>query len=208
MGPALDAKRVGKLETQAMFRHDTRAQDCMSGEQVGVEAEDPGVGATRVIIDRWSSGYTYEDDSESGIASLIWNTTLNILSYFTRTAGQIMLDIAALLGDTVDQSKGSESRLYHSYSYPDKLAQVWTTQRVWATYYTSRNREWYRHEFASYSNTLGYTRSQSRDYTPDVGGSAFKIDSAPHYSNNAWLQTEAYYRWYLGNPAGFEDWTD
>lgn len=205
-GATFEADRASELERAAIIRHDSELRE--PDEQGGVLGEDPGVGSTRVIIDRWSSGNTYQDDSESGIASVIWSILLNIVSYFTRTAGNIMLDIAQLYGDAVDQSKGSTTRLYHSYSYPDKLAQVWTVSLVWTTYFTSRNREWYRHEYASYVNTLGYTRTKTRDYTPDEGGSAIHIDTAPHYSSNTWLQNEAWRRWSLSLPAGLEDWTD
>lgn len=129
--------------------------------------EEPGDGATRLVMDPWSSGYTYEDDSASGTASMIWNIALKISSYFVRLAGNIILDVADLFGDYVDKSKGAKSKLLHSYYYPDKVIEVWTQWDRWEVYYTSRNREWYRHHFASYVNSSGVTRTATRDYTPD-----------------------------------------
>lgn len=202
---SFDAGSAIQREREARKKHEDYLQKLFSESGAAVPlGEDPGVGATRVVVSRWSSGYTYQDDEKSGIASAIWNIALTILSYFTTTAGQIMLDVAQLFGDGVNTSQGATTRLYHSFSYPDKLAQVWTANRVWQTYFTSSTREWYRHEFASYTTTAGFTRTGTRDYTPEQGASPYRIEYATHYFDDTWLQNEAWYRWYYNMAPGYE----
>lgn len=203
-----DASQADEIESKLMMQRDQikSVTEEQASEIVTPEGVDPGYGATRLIMDPWSSGYTYEDDIESGTASVIWNNLLTILSYFTKTAGGVILDAASIYSDSVDKSKGSQSKLLHSYYYPDKVIQVWDTTNSWKTYYTSRNREWYRHQFASYVNSSNITRTNTSDYTKDLGYSSIHIDSAPHYSNDTWLLNEAYYRWANYLPPVVETW--
>lgn len=199
-----DPSLADQIERAASRTHYSQKRD---DEEVGILAVEPGVGSTRIIIDRWSSGATYQDDEKYGLAGTIWNVTMTIAPYFAGTAGSVILDIAELFGEwaqNVDMNKGATSRLYHSYSYPDKLAQVWIDAKVWRTYYTSQSREWYRHEFASYTTIYGFTRSASRDFTGDLGYAPINTDYAPHYRDDSWLQTEAWRRWQMGLYPGWE----
>lgn len=95
--------------------------------------------------------------------------------------------------------------LHHEYI--TKYAQVYQPSLEWETWYTSRSREWYRHEFASFVNTLGDTSTTTIDYTYTTGYPPIKTDWAPHYSDNTWLMSKAYDLWYSGASPGFEDWT-
>ncbi len=63
---------------------------------------------------------------------------------------------------------------------------------------------WYRHEYSSFVNTAGYTRTATRDYTWDLGYSAFRIQPSPNYNDNSQLEYLAWYRWYYGYAPGLE----
>lgn len=199
-----------KIESMAIKERDRKILQGdikIKSEEISPQYVDPGIGATRVIEDAWSTGYLYMDDEKYGIGDLIWDALLTIPGYFTTTVGNILLDIADLFFDIVDTNHVVTARLYHSYYYKEKLAQVWIEDKIWKTYYTSRNREWYKHKFGSYVNTAGATRTYTIDETWDMGYPPIHIDVAPHYYDETYLTNQAYERWAMGLPAGFEDWT-
>jgi len=174
--------------------------------QITPSAVDPGPGSTRITLSSWTTGYTYLDGQKQGMASTIWSSTLNIGGFFAKGVGAIITTILSFLGDpfAVDQNKGATARLLHSYYYPEKHAQVYTHNRVWSTYYTAQPRQWFKHEFASYVNTRGYTRTATQDFTPDNGYSAIRTDTTTHYNDHTWLMNEAAYRWRRGDNPGCE----
>jgi len=167
-------------------------------EQNSAQAVIIEPGTTKIEVFRWTDGKTYEDDEASGIASTIWNITLTIRSYFARTAGQILLDIAQIFADTIDKNRGATARLYHSYSYPDKDVYVYTSAGTWKLYVTSRPRQWYRHHFGSYANSRGFVRTYTIDYTADRGYPPIHSEWSPHYFDEKWLIEMAQYRWRTG----------
>jgi hypothetical protein len=50
----------------------------IKSEEISPQYVDPGIGATRVIEDAWSTGYLYMDDEKYGIGDLIWDAVLTI----------------------------------------------------------------------------------------------------------------------------------
>lgn len=191
------------LEKTAQLERDNAVKIDKLG-LVQPQVVDPGIGATRIIISGWSSGYTYgPDDEDYGTASFIWNNSLTILNWFNTTVGGVLVDVSQMLYDTVDKNKGATTRLFHSFYYPDKLVQVYTING-WTTYYTARPREWYRHEFASYVNTLNVTKTSTRNFTRDEGYSSFRLEPSPNYYNDTLLQDLAYERWIYGMAPGLE----
>jgi len=149
-----------------------------------------------------TDGTTIPDDSRSGIASTIWDIGLRIGSYFFRTAGNIILDVATIaFGLTeahVNKNKGASVHLYHSYTYRNKVAKVYNqSTRTWKTYVIEGNREWYRHEFASFAQTNGFTATASVDFTADKGYPPIHVDVAPHYYDDNWIRDMAQYNYYF-----------
>jgi len=199
------ADMADEMELLARSRHTEYLAAIEAGDsETSKRGENPGVGSTQVIVHRWASGYLYEDDAESGIAIIIWDIVLTIVSYFTTTAGSIMLDVADLFDDLVDRSIPAMSKIYHSYSYPDKLAQVWTSSQHWETFFTSEAREWFRHEWASYATTAGTTRAEFRNFHLEDGYGPIHGQYGSHYSDHTYLMLEAYTRWLYGYPPGRE----
>jgi len=203
-----DASLAEKLE--GAFLQRLRQQELrgnLPNVEDGVTILGTAVGDTRVCFGWTTSGYTYLDDTEQGIARSIWDVLLSIVSYFVNTAGNIILDVASFLGVTCDRDQGATSRLLHSYRYITKYAQVYEPSLEWKTWYTSRSREWYRHEYASFVNTLGDTETDTIDYTYTRGYSPINTDWAPHYSDHTYLMNKAHELWYSGGSPGYEDWT-
>lgn len=166
---------------------------------------DPGLGATKLDIYRWSNGTTYHADSISGLANDIWNAALAILTVFQTTAGSILQALLDFSSHTIDKYKSSTSILRYSHSYPDKNVSVYTASG-WVLYVTSRSREWYKHYWGSWADTGGVTRTSSLDFLPP-GYPPVAIDYAPHYHDHAWLFNTAYIRWDSGYPPGWlETW--
>lgn len=170
---------------------------------------DPGDGAVDIRESWASSGTTVLDSDKSGIASAMWNISMNILSYFLTIFGNIVKDVAlagyGLLESSIDKNQGTTARLFHSYLYRSHDAYVYTAAtRTWGLYVVSENREWYRHEFSSFVGTDGYTRTKTIDYTANNGYSPIHTDVAPHYSDYTWLRDTATYRWRMGYGTYYE----
>lgn len=56
------------------------------------------------------------------------------------------------------------------------------------------------------TTSVGATRTDTIDYTWDLGYSPINVDVAPHYNDNSYIANAAWERWYLGKTAGGEDW--
>jgi hypothetical protein len=187
----MDASLADKLEREAAASARQAAQ--VASVEVGPAAL-PVPGDIRVVNRPWTSGITYFDDEERGTASVIWSYALTIAGFFTEGVSAVIIGVASFLGEQasqIDRNKGATARLYHSFRYPEKQAQVYTNNRQWVTYYTAQPRQWYKHVFASYVNTQAYTRSHSVDYTADRGYAPIRTESTPHYHDNVWLSNKA-----------------
>ena len=149
----------------------------------------------------WTSGVLYEDGSKSSnILSSILNITLTISSYFTKTVYNIVKDVALIMFQTswsevVTTAPGS-AKLSHSYSYIDKLGYVYNEPlKEWILKVDIQKRQWFRHEYASFKCTDGYTRSGTVDCIPTNGYSPIKEDMKYNYNNDSYIKAEASYRY-------------
>lgn len=170
---------------------------------------DPGDGTVDIRESYTTSGTTILDSDKSGIANVLWGTAMSVGSLFLTTFGSIVVDVATLgyglLEAKIDKNQGATSRLFHSYLYRYHDAYVYTAAtRTWGLYVVSENREWYRHEFSSFVDTDGYTRTKTIDFIAANGYSPIHTDVAPHYNDYTWLSDTATYRWRMGYGTYYE----
>ncbi|KXG42624.1 hypothetical protein U473_00115 [Tepidibacillus decaturensis] len=92
-------------------------------------------------------------------------------------------------------------------SYQLKVTSNWSNRCK--TYVDIESREWYRHEYATFSDTDGYTRSGTYDYIPPNGYSPINVDYKPHWTDNTWIKNQAlyYYNTSLTNDFYVDAWT-
>ncbi|WP_152978179.1 hypothetical protein [Caloramator mitchellensis] len=205
-------ENIKKFEKRVMdySSYETKSEKYDNGLIVPNGA-DPGEGALRTTYtSRWSSGYTYLDDSESSsILSTILNVSLTIAGYFMTTVQNIVIDVASLVfsisWNEVSVSSPGEARLSHSYSYYDHLGQVYTAGS-WVTKVDLEAREWYRHEYASFSSG-GYTHTGTYDFIPSNGYSYFKAEYKNHFFDDQWILDKTQYIYITSGPNYVDAWT-
>lgn len=164
---------------------------------------DPGEQTTRVITtNKWTTGYTYEDDAKSGTLSTIKDVGLVLVNKF---AGKTLVvkvitavnDVATICFGLsslfIDQSKGATARLYHSFSYYDHFGEIWNGSR-WITKVEIETREWYKHEFASFAGKDGKT------YTSTCDRGLIMIDKKSHFDDYDWIKNKTLEAWIAGKP--------
>ncbi|MGB9680215.1 MAG: hypothetical protein ACPL3A_09560 [Thermoanaerobacteraceae bacterium] len=162
-------------------------------------------GAVKIVVEPpIASSTLVPDDNANGTASTIWNITLTIGSYFMKTAGNIIIDIATtvygLTESHIAKNKGASVYLYHSYTYRYKDANVYhLSLNLWKTLVVEGNREWYRHVLYSFAGTDGSTYTDRRDYTEANGYPPIHIDAAPHYYDENWITQQAEYNYRMGD---------
>lgn len=154
-----------------------------------------------VTTSAWTSGTVYEDSSLSNaILSAIKDSVLTIVSYFTATVINVVKDVATiaygLLPTDIKLTSPGAAKLSHSYSYVDKLGKVYNeSTNQWIMKVDIQKRQWFRHEWASFATTEGYTRTGTVDYTADRGYSPIQEDKKYGYDDNSYISAEASYRY-------------
>lgn len=164
---------------------------------------DPGEQSTRVITtNRWTTGYTYEDDEKTGNLGTIKDIGLIIVNKFSSENHIVKVitavnDVATICFGLsslfIDQSKGATARLYHSFSYYDHFGQIWNGSR-WITKVEIETREWYKHEFASFAGKDGKT------YTSTCDRGLIMTDKKAHFDDYEWIKNKTLEAWIAGKP--------
>jgi len=162
-------------------------------------------GTVKIVVEPpIASGTLVPDDNANGTASTIWNITLTIGSYFMKTAGNIITDIATtvygLTESHIAKNRGASVYLYHSYTYRYKDANVYhLSLNLWKTLVVEGNREWYKHIVYSFVDTNGFTKTGTKDYTEEYGYPPIHIDAAAHYYDENWITQQAEYNYHMGD---------
>ncbi|MEW6724904.1 MAG: hypothetical protein AB1331_08340 [Bacillota bacterium] len=202
----VDPSREEETESAFLRRWEARI-GALENQQMRPNADDVSVqsvvGETRIVMHYGNANTIYWDDHTGGLISVIGTTMLTIFSYWGKLAGTIIAATVTVAGIPQDDEQYCEAEMGHSYRYIEKRAQVFTSNLIWETYYSSRSREWYAHERGLYTDAMGYTHQRSFDYTD----SPINVNWAPHYSDDSWLLGEALERYNLGQSPGYEDWT-
>ena len=122
------------------------------------------------------------------------DVTLTIGSYFLNNVENIILDVAEFCfglgsGDILFSQPGT-ARLLHSYSYISHLGRIYTN-RDWETMVDIEMREWYAHEYASFADDSGITKTAILDRIPENGYGPIKEEYRAHYSDDTWIYNTA-----------------
>lgn len=185
-----------------------RIDELSLGEpQVSIMAENPGTGATRVNLVTYGwYGQPIVQDQKSGNFNLIKGTVIVILGPLLTTAGSVVLSVADLILSNVDTTQYATAKTMISYNYPTKQGQVYYSN-AWHTLFESTNRNTYKHYYSIFIDSNKNSRQGTVDYVPANGYSAIKVESAPNYNNNSFIQNKAYQNYLQGKKYTDEDWT-
>lgn len=165
----------------------------------GLYAEDPGSGALRVIpTNNWSSGYVYQDGSNSGILSSIADLGVTLVDSFSGKtvlvkASTMVYNVASnifgIASSYVETQKPVNTVLYHSFSYYQKLGQVYIANNGWQTKIRLETRYWMKHEFASFQTKSGYTKTGTYDNPKPAIQDYYdtKLYGFTHFYNEQWI---------------------
>lgn len=180
-------ENIEQFEKQNIFSGNAQQKNV---ENAIIFGEDPGEGAfASEYTSRWTSAYTYLDDEESSpILSIIADVVLTVGGYFLTTAESIVYDIAqlcfGLAGSEVNFSRPGTVRLLHSYSYIDHLGRIYTNSD-WETMVDIQLREWYTHEYASFSDNGGITRTDTFDFVLPNDANFIESDKSTRFKYKA-----------------------
>ncbi|GGG16530.1 hypothetical protein [Paenibacillus aceti] len=168
---------------------------------------DPGVGATRVnLVTYGSYAELAVQDTSSGIFDTIKNNAMWIIGNFVKgTVGIVVYNVVDLLVDNIEVSKMATAKTMVGYTYPTKQGQVWYNN-VWNTLFESTNRNTYKYYYALYWNKDKVQRQGTKDFTPDKGYSAARVEKAPHYDDNTYIQDQASKNYIQGKKYTTEEW--
>ncbi|WP_059051412.1 hypothetical protein [Paenibacillus senegalimassiliensis] len=169
--------------------------------------DDPGTGATRVnLVTYGSYAELATQDTATGTFSTIQNNLMWIIGNFVSgTVGTIIYNVVDLLLDNIEVSKVATAKTMVGYTYPTKQGQVWY-DNSWHTLFESTNRNTYKYYYALYWNKDKVQRQGIKDFTPDNGYGPARIQTAAHYNNNSYIQTQAYNNYLQGKKYTTEEW--
>lgn len=168
---------------------------------------DPGEGATRVnLVTYGYLGELVQQGNKSGTFNVIKETSINVLgSLITTTVGAVVLAALDITLNNMDVTKVATAKTLISYSYPTKEGQVWYSNK-WFTHFESENRNTYKHYYAQGWDINKQIRQDTKDYTTINGYSAIRVENAPHYTNNTFIQEEAYRNYLQAKKVTSEAW--
>ncbi|ETT41448.1 MULTISPECIES: hypothetical protein [unclassified Paenibacillus] len=174
--------------------------------QYSPQGVDPGEGATKVVLTTYGSyAQPAQQDRKSGIFNIVKGLTLIVFTSIIDTFYSVVTCVADLVMSSIDTTQVATAQTLVSYTYPTKQGQVWYSN-AWHTLFESTNRNVYKHYYAIYWDKNKNSRQGVKDFVPAKGYSAIKVQSAAHYYNDTYIQTQAYNNYLQGKKHTTEEW--
>ncbi|WP_053958308.1 hypothetical protein [Sulfobacillus thermosulfidooxidans] len=151
------------------------------------------VGAINVTTTYQPSSTMHIDDGGTKYASdltIAYTIADDIATYFLSTVGNIVLDVANLLGISLNSYVPMSSELWHTYRYGYKNVYVWNGAS-WVLCLTTGDRQWFKHATISYvPDGSSYTTGTTYNWLPPAYG-PIHTDFSYLWNNSSLMDQEA-----------------
>lgn len=102
-----------------------------------------------------------------------------------------ILDVANWFSEAVNASKPVTGKIYTSHETLTKQGEIANIAGNYMPWCKISKRLYYRHQWSTYTDSKGYLRQRTRDFTPSTGYGAYATDTKAHYNDNAWIKEKA-----------------